>query len=151
MYDTIDATVPSVMLDALGLLKVTNTAFSEKNKIILLEISDDNLLAHLKPNFTALLNSYEGINGVLVTAASGNREYDFHYRYFWPWAGTNEDPVTGGVQTFLAKYWANKLGKKKMKAFQSSSRTGYMTVELQAGKVLVTGQAVIIFEGNLLA
>jgi len=151
VYDTIDVTVPSEMLEALGLAKVTNTAFSAKNKIILLEINDANRLAQLKPDFAALLNSYKGINGVLVTAPSNNEEYDFHYRYFWPWAGTNEDPVTGGVQTFLAKYWAEKLGKKKMKAFQSSGRTGYMTVELQTEKVLVTGQAVIIFEGNLLA
>ena len=54
--------------------------------------------------------------------------YDYHYRFFWPWAGTNEDPVTGGVQTFLAKYWSERLNKKSMKAFQSSERTGYMNV-----------------------
>ena len=151
VYDTIAATVPSAMLEALGLTKISNTAFSPKNKIFLLEISDDGLLAELKPDFDGLLNSYNDINGVLVTAPSNNPGYDFHYRYFWPWAGTNEDPVTGGVQTFLAKYWAEKLGKKKMKAFQSSARTGYMTVELQAEKVLVTGEAVIILEGNLVA
>lgn len=38
-------------------------------------------------------------------------------RYFWPWAGTSEDPVTGGVQTFLAKYWSTRLDKTKMNAF----------------------------------
>ena len=36
-----------------------------------------------------------------------------------------------------------------MKAFQSSSRTGYMAVELLTEKVLVIGQAVIVLEGNL--
>jgi hypothetical protein len=36
-----------------------------------------------------------------------------------------------------------------MKAFQSSRRTGYMTVELQDEKVLLISQAVIILEGNL--
>lgn len=151
VYDTIDIIVPSAMLEALGIEKVINTAYSTKNKIILLEINDDRLLAALNPDFTALLNSYENINGVLVTTPSGNSDYDYHYRYFWPWAGTNEDPVTGGVQTFLAKYWAGKLGKKKMKAFQSSSRTGKMNVELQNEKILVIGEAVIILEGNLLA
>jgi PhzF family phenazine biosynthesis protein len=150
LHEIIYTTVPPALLEALGLVKVINTALSSKNKIILLEINDDNLLAQLKPDFAALLNSFKGINGVLVTAPSGSEDYDFHYRYFWPWAGTNEDPVTGGVQTFLAKYWADKLGKKKMKAFQSSGRTGYMTVELQGEKILVTGEAIIIFDGSLL-
>lgn len=37
-----------------------------------------------------------------------------------------------------------------MKAFQSSARTGYMQVELQGNKVLLTSQAVIVLEGELL-
>jgi PhzF family phenazine biosynthesis protein len=149
VYDTMAATIPPATLVALGLEKVINTVYSPKNKIILLEIGDPQLLASLIPDFDALLNSHDNINGILVTARSSDEEYDFHYRYFWPWAGTNEDPVTGGVQTFLAKYWAEKLNKKEMKAFQSSQRTGYMTVKLQDNKVMIFGKAVIILEGNL--
>lgn len=151
VYETTPATVPPAMTEALGLSHITQTAYSPNNKIILLEISDPELLAALKPDYNALILSYKGINGVLVTAPSNNKDHDYHYRYFWPWAGTNEDPVTGGVQTFLAKYWSDKLGKKKMKAFQSSERTGYMSVELQGDKVLIFGQAVVVLEGNLLA
>jgi predicted PhzF superfamily epimerase YddE/YHI9 len=55
--------------------------------------------------------------------------------------------VTGGVQTFLAKYWSARLNKTIMRAFQSSRRTGYMTVELRKGKVLITGQAIVVLEG----
>ncbi|MFN8402350.1 MAG: PhzF family phenazine biosynthesis protein [Anaerolineales bacterium] len=149
VYDTVPATVPAETLTALGLEDVVNTVYSPKNKIIVLEISDPQLLASLTPDFEALLTSYNGINGVLVTARSADKEYDFHYRYFWPWAGTNEDPVTGGVQTFLAKYWAEKLGKNRMNVFQSSKRTGRMTVELQNNKVIIFGKAVIVLEGNL--
>jgi PhzF family phenazine biosynthesis protein len=149
VYDTFSATIPPATLAALGLEKVINIVYSPKNKIIVLEISDPKLLARLTPDFDALLNSCENINGILVTARSADEEYDFHYRYFWPWAGTNEDPVTGGVQTFLAKYWGEKLNKKLMKAFQSSQRTGYMTVELLDDKVMIFGKAVIILEGNL--
>lgn len=151
VYDTVAATVPAAMLAALGLPTVVNTAFSPKNKIILLEIADDQQLAALRPDFGALLQAYTGINGVLVTAPGSTAAYDYHYRYFWPWAGTNEDPVTGGVQTFLAKYWSARLHKRVMQAFQSSGRTGSMQVELQADKVLLTSQAVIVLEGNLVA
>ena len=73
---------------------------------------------------------------------------DFQYRYFWPWSGTNEDPVTGGVQAFLTKYWVEKLNKKKLNAFQCSERTGSMMVELKNNKVLIYGEALIVLEGQ---
>ena len=123
VYPTTPATAPSAMLQALGLTEVERTSFSPKNLIIIIEIADADALASLQPDFNALLESTDGINGVLVTAESKTNDYDFHYRYFWPWAGTNEDPVTGGVQTFLTKYWSEKLGKTRMEAFQSSPRT----------------------------
>jgi PhzF family phenazine biosynthesis protein len=148
VYDTTPFSVPAVLLHALGIEHVVQTSYSAVNKIILLEIENTGLLAALKPDFAELLSSYKNINGVLVTAASQTPGYDFHYRYFWPWSGTNEDPVTGGVQTFLAKYWAQKLHKNKLKVFQASERTGFMTVEWKNDKVLISGTAVVILEGD---
>lgn len=150
VYYTESAVAPPAMLRALGLSSVTNTVFSPHNKVIMLEINSPQMLANLRPDFNALIPSHDGINGVLVTAPSTENGYDYHYRFFWPWAGTNEDPVTGGVQTFLAKYWSDRLNKKKLKAFQSSSRTGYMDLAICGDKVLLTSRAVIILEGKLL-
>lgn len=150
VHDTTPLPTPHSVINALGLGRVAHAAYSPNNKIILLEIADTAVLAGLKPDFNALVNSYKNINGVLVTARSSGEPYDFHYRYFWPWAGTSEDPVTGGVQTFLAKYWSERLNKKRMRAFQASARTGFMIVELSGDKVLIYGTAVILFEGNLL-
>jgi PhzF family phenazine biosynthesis protein len=149
VYDTQAMAVPNSILDAIGIDKTLNTRYNEKTKIILIEINDSDVLANLNPDFLALVNAYSGINGVLVTAQSDSPDFDFHYRYFWPWAGTNEDPVTGGVQTFLTKYWATKLNKNKLKAFQSSLRTGMMATELLQDKVLIYGEAVTVFEGEL--
>lgn len=148
VYETTAIDVPQSVLDAIGIDKTVDTRFSSDRKIILIEIDNSDTLANLKPDFLALINSYSGINGVLVTAQSNSADFDFHYRYFWPWAGTNEDPVTGGIQTFLTKYWATKLNKNKLKAFQSSLRTGMMTTELLADKVLIYGDAITVFEGE---
>jgi PhzF family phenazine biosynthesis protein len=148
VYDTEEILVPQPVFDALGIGKMLNARYSSKNKIILIEIKDTAALANLQPDFQALLQSYSGINGILVTAQTHDFKFDFHYRYFWPWAGTNEDPVTGGVQTFLTKYWAMKLEKTRLHAFQSSARTGMMTTELLEGSVLIFGEAVTVFEGE---
>jgi predicted PhzF superfamily epimerase YddE/YHI9 len=70
------------------------------------------LLASLQPDFTALLNSHDNINGVLVTAPFNDKEYDYHYRYFWPWAGTNEDPVTGEYKLSWQSIGPKDLARK---------------------------------------
>ncbi len=150
VYETEEIQVPKGMLAALGISEIVNMRYSPNNKIVLIEIKNALVLADLKPDFGALINSYTGINGVLVTAISDSESFDFHYRYFWPWAGTNEDPVTGGVQTFLTKYWAIKLSKTKLRAYQSSLRTGTMTTELLQEKVYILGEAVTVLEGQFI-
>ncbi|MBK6861316.1 MAG: PhzF family phenazine biosynthesis protein [Saprospiraceae bacterium] len=148
VYDLGPINVPQSVLDALGIQNITTSFYNEKTKIILIEIEDSNVLAKLNPDYSALLKSHSGINGVLVTSVSATPDYDFHYRYFWPWAGTNEDPVTGGVQTFLTKYWATKLHKTELQVYQSSQRSGTMSTALIEDKVFIYGEAVIVFEGD---
>jgi PhzF family phenazine biosynthesis protein len=149
IYETRPADAPSALIRALGMKAIKNSVFNEETRILLLEIADPEELASLNPDFAALHQSHNSINGVLVTAPSHKDGYDFHSRYFWPWSGTNEDPVTGGTHTFLAKYWASRLGKTRMKSFQSSRRTGFMNVELVDGKLFIESRAVIVFEGQL--
>jgi PhzF family phenazine biosynthesis protein len=149
VYDTQPADVPPALLTALGISAIKNVVYNKETNILLLEIEDPHKLASLNPDFAALYRSHSSINGVLVTAPSGADGYDFHSRYFWPWSGTNEDPVTGGTHTFLTPYWSERLGKTAMKSFQSSKRSGFMSVELSDGKLFIRGQAVIVFEGRL--
>jgi len=149
IYETTPAEAPIALLNALGIKEINNAAYNEETNILLLEIDSSDDLAALSPDYQALTNSHDSINGVLVTAKSTNDGFDFHSRYFWPWSGTNEDPVTGGTHTFLAKYWSDKLNKTKMQSYQSSERSGFMQVELEDNQLLITGNAVIVFNGEL--
>src|ERR1051325_1636306 len=150
VYATRPAAAPPALLTALGIKTIRNSVYNEETKILLLEIANAEELAGLDPDFAALQRSHNSINGVLVTAPSQSDGYDFHSRYFWPWSGTNEDPVTGGTHTFLAKYWSSRLGKTRMKSFQSSKLSGFMEVELVADKLRIQARAVIVFEGRLI-
>ena len=148
-YLTSDATVSDEMLSALGLQRVEDVRFNDETNILILRISSTEVLAQLDPDYAALVKTHDTINGVLVTAPDTEGEYDYHLRYFWPWSGTNEDPVTGAIQTFLAPYWSNILDKTEMTSFQASARTGSMHVSLSGDTVTILGDAVIVFEGRL--
>lgn len=147
VYEVEPAEPTPELLESLGIAETNNCAFNQETGILLLEIASTELLSNLKPDFVRLVNSYQGIRGVLVTAAA-NDEYDFHSRYFWPWSGGEEDPVTGGTHTFLAKYWSQRLGRTKLKSFQSSARTGSMDLELADGILVIKSQAVIVLKGD---
>jgi PhzF family phenazine biosynthesis protein len=84
---------------------------------------------------------------VVVTAPSN--EYDFVSRYFWPANGGLEDPVTGSIHAGLAPFWAKKLGKSNLLAFQASSRGGVLRCEVVENSVIVSGEAVLYLEGEI--
>jgi PhzF family phenazine biosynthesis protein len=150
VYDTVPQDTPEKLLKALGIKEITNSEFNKETNILLLEIESSELLENLSPNFERLKHSHNSINGVLVTAISQRSNYDFESRYFWPWSGTNEDPVTGGTHTFLSKYWSTRLNKKKMNSYQCSERTGFMEVELISDKKLtIKSKAQIVLKGEL--
>ena len=148
VYETEAADAPASLVEALGLSQVSNCVFNKETNILMLEIEDVNELRSLKPDQQTLISAHSGIHGVLVTAVSDQEEVDFESRYFWPWSGTLEDPVTGGTHTFMALYWSRKLGKREMKSFQCSERTGSMTVTIRdENTLLIKGSAVVVFEG----
>ncbi len=84
---------------------------------------------------------------VVVTAQSN--EYDFISRYFWPANGGNEDPVTGSIHAGLAPYWAERLDKKQLIAYQASRRGGIILCRIADKRVLISGKAIHYLEGYI--
>jgi predicted PhzF superfamily epimerase YddE/YHI9 len=83
--------------------------------------------------------------GVVVTAPG--EQTDCTSRYFVPGAGIPEDPVTGSIHASLAVYWAARLGKETLHAYQASHRGGHLYLELRGDRVIVSGHAVKYLEG----
>jgi PhzF family phenazine biosynthesis protein len=88
--------------------------------------------------------------GVIVTSPSDSGDFDFVSRFFAPAAGIDEDPVTGSAHCCLGPYWAAKLGKTALYAYQASPRGGVVGVEVKGDRVLLRGQAVTVVRGELL-
>jgi PhzF family phenazine biosynthesis protein len=106
--------------------------------------SEDELRA-LRPNMFALMS----IDRFAVIATAPGREADFVSRFFAPAKGVPEDPVTGSAHCTLIPYWAKRLGKKKLHAFQVSPRGGELWCEDRGERVTMSGKAVRFFEGTI--
>jgi predicted PhzF superfamily epimerase YddE/YHI9 len=74
---------------------------------------------------------------------------DFVSRFFAPYAGVPEDPVTGSSHCTLVPYWAGRLGKAKLHARQVSKRGGELWCELDGDRVRMAGRAAAYLKGRI--
>jgi PhzF family phenazine biosynthesis protein len=113
----------------------------------IVELSSEAEIRALKPNFERLKQL--PIRGTIVTAPSKTPGFDFVSRFFAPSVGLNEDFATGSAHCCLGPYWAGKLGKKTMTAYQASPRGATIRVRVEGDRVVLGGRAVTICEGTL--
>lgn len=99
----------------------------------------------IAPDFAALTRLHP--HGVAVTAPG--EEADFVSRYFVPSYGIPEDPVTGSTHCALVPFWAQRLGKTRLRARQVSRRGGDLDCEDRTGRVSIAGRAVKYLDGTI--
>ncbi len=109
---------------------------------------DEANVRNLAPDFAAL-KRYDDYHGIIVTALSNEKEYDFVSRFFAPAIGINEDPVTGSAHCTLAPFWQERLHKNDLTGYQVSARGGLVKVRTSAERVYISGQAVTVFSATL--
>ncbi|MFA5064197.1 MAG: PhzF family phenazine biosynthesis protein [Dehalococcoidia bacterium] len=85
--------------------------------------------------------------GVIVTAPGD--ESDFVSRCFAPAVGINEDPVTGSAHSTLIPYWAKRLNKDTLHAYQLSQRGGELFCKNLGRRVEIGGKAVPYLSGKI--
>ena len=140
------APVPAGLADALG----TEVVHFARNRFDgLVEVAGEATVRRLAPDIRGL--GALPVRGVIVTARSGAAGFDFVSRFFAPRAGVDEDPVTGSAHCCLGPYWRGRLGRDVFTAWQASARGGVVRVTVAAGRVLLSGQAVTVLRGELLA
>lgn len=90
------------------------------------------------------------IEGRLQNATARGKEADCVSRSFCPKVAVPEDPVCGSAHCQIAAYWAEELGKKRIKAYQASRRGGYLYCELKDnGRISISGEAVLVAVSDL--
>ncbi len=142
---------PQDLISAIGIASFKSVVYGRRTEKLLVHLFGEEDVKNLTPNYELMksISTKEEIKGVIVTAL-GKPPYDFISRFFAPWIGINEDPVTGAAHTVLAPYWSEILKKKEMLAYQASHRGGELVVRLQSNnRVDLTGNAVIVLKGEL--
>jgi len=139
---------PCPIPDEIGRSLGVNAVFTGKNRMDwLIEVESEEVLRSLKPDYNLMMRVPS--RGVIVTSSSDDPAYDFLSRFFCPWHGINEDPVTGSAHCCTGPYWREKLGKDELTAYQASKRGGTVKIKFSGDRVLLSGQAITVMVGEL--
>jgi len=110
-------------------------------------LEDESAVRNAAPDLTRL--AAIETRGLAITARSSVPEYDFISRFFAPRLGLTEDLVTGSAHCALGPYWAAKLGRQELSAYQASRRGGELGVRVAGDRVHLSGRAITVMSGLL--
>ncbi|MCD8066074.1 MAG: PhzF family phenazine biosynthesis protein [Oscillospiraceae bacterium] len=106
---------------------------------LLCVFDDAKVVKSLNPNQQKLL----ALDGLLLHATAAGDDFDCVSRSFAPKCGVAEDPVCGSGHCHIAPYWASRLGKSELAAYQASRRGGALYCRMEGERVRLAGKAVL--------
>ena len=138
---------PPALAAALG--RAPFAVLAARDYLAVYEREED--VAALAPDFAALarLDRFAVIATAPGKHGSGMDGVDFVSRFFAPSQGIPEDPVTGSSHCTLIPYWAERLGKTRLRARQISPRVGELSCEHRGERVTIAGRCVMYLEGMI--
>ena len=131
----------------LAALADTPIAFAENTGVYLLEMDSEETVRRAAPDLAKWSTLTK--KGLLLTAPARGKTYDVVSRCFFPGDGIPEDPVTGSAHCAIGPYWAERLGKSVLTAYQASKRGGILMLRVKEGRVELGGRAFTAWSGSL--
>lgn len=113
------------------------------NDSAIIPVENEAEVLAVTPDFTKL----KSIHRMAVVTAKGD-EQDIASRVFVPYAGIDEDPVTGSAHGALVPYWAERLGRESFTALQASERMGILHCRLEGDRVALGGRCFTVIVGT---
>ena len=141
---------PALAPDGLAAALGVEPGYIGRNRFdYLVEVDTQATVERLTPDYARLAEVET--RGFIVTARAESEGVDFVSRFFAPKTGIDEDPVTGSAHCCLGPYWQSRLGGNTFTARQVSERGGLVKVAVHGQRVVLSGQAVTVLRGTLLA
>jgi len=135
-------TTPDILAEALGV----EASYVLGSRDLLAVFEEENIIQNMKPDFHKIKQIVSHFAVIVTAPGEGS---DFVSRCFAPNAGINEDPVTGSAHCTLIPYWAKRLNKNKLHAYQLSSRKGELFCEFSGDRVSIAGYSTLFAKGEI--
>lgn len=136
----LECELPPAIAAGLGITVAPCFKAQLENGNYLVRLDSADQVRALQPDMSVLATISDG--GIIVMAKGD--DVDFVSRFFGPFYGIPEDPVTGSAHCSLVSYWSRELDKKTLHAKQLSTRGGELFCELRGDRVFISGQAVTV-------
>lgn len=133
--------VTDKMTQAIGIRPAE--AYMGRDLLCILEHEAD--VRNIVPNQSAI----QELDGLLLHVTAQGKEFDCVSRSFAPKCNVAEDPVCGSGHCHIIPYWANKLGKQNIQAYQASPRGGIIYAAMGQERVTLSGHAVLFSKAEL--
>ena len=134
-YELRRVEVTDAMADALGVRP--KEAYLARDLLCVLD--DEQTVRALTPD----LEKIKEIDGLLVHVTARGKDEDCVSRSFAPKLSVAEDPVCGSGHCHIIPYWAERMAKDELVAYQASRRGGTLYCRREGSKVFLAGKAVL--------
>ncbi len=141
VYDMKEVDVTDEMADSIGVRPVK--AFIGRDLLCIFESEED------IRNMTPDLEKLKSLDGLLLQVTAPGKDYDCVSRSFAPKLNVPEDPVCGSGHCHIIPYWANKLGKEEVTAYQASPRSGILYCKIHGNRITLAGNACLYAESEI--
>ncbi|MCD8076707.1 MAG: PhzF family phenazine biosynthesis protein [Lachnospiraceae bacterium] len=141
-YELKQVPVSRQMVEAIGCVPVE----AWMGRDLLCVFDDNRFIRTINPDQDRIKN----LNGLILHITAPGKETDCISRSFAPKCGVNEDPVCGSGHCHIAPYWAKRLNKTNIVAFQASKRGGTLYCNVSEGRVTLAGKAALYAISDLI-
>lgn len=135
-YDLKEVPVTAAMIDAMN-GAVPTVAYMGRD---LLCVFDDEDTVR---NMVVDQEKVRALDGLLLHVTVQGKDTDCVSRTFAPKCNVPEDPVCGSGHCHIVPYWADRLGKDEIVAYQASRRGGTLYCRRDGQRVTLAGKAAL--------
>jgi PhzF family phenazine biosynthesis protein len=108
-------------------------------------LKDEDEVRAVQPDLEVI----RSLPGSCFHVTARGEKYDCVTRSFAPKCGVVEDPVCGRAHCSVVPYWAEKLGRKEITAYQASRRGGVLYCRDEGERTVISGHAVLFAQAEI--
>lgn len=123
--------------------------YSERNHYLCIFVANELNLSSLFIDTISIININSFLPDIRGLIISNQADEKVQMRFFDPWEGIPEDPVTGSAALVVSEYWFKVFNKNVIDIEQKSLRGGNMQVAKEQDYLSISGRSTIVLEGNI--